>query len=152
MPSFRIGWEPFEPNAWRPDEVRVDTMRASGPGGQHVNKTETAVRATHLPSGLSATAQERASQHQNKQLALARLQERVRQQMARCQAEHDRHRWDQHNQLERGNAVRVFKGRRFKCPRERAQKYCLLFSASFPLTRTSSKLTIPSPFASLKAP
>jgi protein subunit release factor B len=58
-------------------ECEVDTFRASGPGGQHVNKTESAVRLTHLPSGLVVTCREERSQHQNKASCLRKLREKV---------------------------------------------------------------------------
>ncbi|GLH82415.1 peptide chain release factor H [Bradyrhizobium sp. SSBR45G] len=54
-------------------DVRFESFRAGGPGGQHQNKTESAVRAVHLPSGLTAIARDGRSQHRNKALALARL-------------------------------------------------------------------------------
>ena len=60
-------------------ECEVDTFRASGPGGQHVNKTESAVRLTHLPSGLVVTCREERSQHRNKEICLRKLRERVEQ-------------------------------------------------------------------------
>ena len=60
-------------------ECRLDTFRSSGPGGQHVNKTESAVRLTHPPSGVVVTCQEERSQHRNKALCLQKLRERVRQ-------------------------------------------------------------------------
>jgi peptide chain release factor 2 len=59
-------------------ECRVDTFRSSGPGGQHVNKTESAVRLTHLPTGLVVSAQQERSQHMNKALCLRKLREAVR--------------------------------------------------------------------------
>jgi protein subunit release factor B len=58
-------------------ECEVDTFRASGPGGQHVNKTESAVRLTHRPSGVIVTCREDRSQHRNKTTCLRRLRERV---------------------------------------------------------------------------
>ncbi|HYG09774.1 MAG TPA: peptide chain release factor-like protein [Pyrinomonadaceae bacterium] len=58
-------------------ECEVDTFRASGPGGQHVNKTESAIRLTHMPSGVVVTCREARSQHQNKATCLRKLRERV---------------------------------------------------------------------------
>ena len=56
-------------------ECRVETFRSGGPGGQHQNKTESGVRLTHLPTGISVTARDSRSQHRNRQIALARLRE-----------------------------------------------------------------------------
>ena len=58
-------------------DVYWETMRASGPGGQHVNRTESAVRVTHLPAGMQAAASEERSQHRNRKLALARLAAKI---------------------------------------------------------------------------
>ena len=60
-------------------ECEVETFRASGPGGQHVNKTETAVRLRHLPSGVVVTSRQERSQHRNKELCLRKLREKVAQ-------------------------------------------------------------------------
>lgn len=59
-------------------EVVVDVFRASGPGGQHVNKTQSALRLTHLPSGVVVTAQDSPSQHRNRDIAFDRLVQRLR--------------------------------------------------------------------------
>lgn len=95
-------------------ELKYETYRASGPGGQHVNKTESAVRVTHIPTGITATAQENRSQHENRKLALARLMMTLEQEQHKQVKKAQKSQWSGHHLLERGNPVRVYRGPRFE--------------------------------------
>lgn len=70
-----------------PGDLRIDTYRASGAGGQHINKTDSAVRITHLPTGIVASSQDGRSQHDNKDKAMRALRARVYEMVQREQEE-----------------------------------------------------------------
>ncbi|MFP1766107.1 peptide chain release factor H [Lonsdalea quercina] len=112
--NWFIGVQRFTPqHTFTDGEIRIETLRASGPGGQHVNKTESAVRATHVASGISVRVQSERSQHANRRLALQLIEWRLRQQHQQQTAALREQRHRGHQEVERGNPVRIFKGERF---------------------------------------
>ena len=94
---------------WDPKDVKLDTCRSSGPGGQNVNKVETAVRGVHLPSGIQVMVMDTRSQLENKKLCMARLQAKIlvwqTGQLMKQQQDH----WLEHQALERGGPVKTIK-------------------------------------------
>ena len=105
---------PDRPKALEDHDVRFDAFRAGGPGGQHQNKTESAVRAVHVATGLTVVAREERSQHRNKALALERLAALIRLQgeLEAITARSDAH--AAHDRLERGSPVKRFRGAAFQ--------------------------------------
>lgn len=96
------------------DDVIFETKKSSGPGGQHVNKTESAVRAIDEKSGLSVCIQESRSQIQNKKIALAKLKELLAQEEIRKVKKEAQLLWAQSINIQRGNPRYIFKGIEFK--------------------------------------
>ncbi|MCA6365290.1 MAG: peptide chain release factor H [Bacteroidetes bacterium] len=100
---------PLPAATWRDSDITYETLRSSGPGGQHVNKTESAVRAVHKPTGISVTATDERSQHLNKKAAGERLKAKLAVMEGEKIMMHQQAQWMSHQQLERGNAVKVFR-------------------------------------------
>lgn len=103
-------FSPLQSDSINERDITYETLRASGPGGQNVNKVETAVRAIHMPTGLTVLASDMRSQTQNKKLARERLVMKLSamEEAKQMQQTHDV--WMNHNTLERGNPVKKFKG------------------------------------------
>jgi len=95
-------------------DISYQAMRSSGAGGQHVNKVSSAIRATHLPTGLQAVAMDSRSQYQNKKLAYERLLDKIRNRHLENLKTHELSQWKNQTLIERGNPTRVFKGSDFK--------------------------------------
>lgn len=95
-------------------DIQFQTTRSQGSGGQNVNKVNTAVRATHIPTGESVFVQDSRSQLENKKLSIIRLKEKVLEQnMIRLQ-KRMQETWNNHLSVQRGNPVRTFSGTDFK--------------------------------------
>jgi peptide chain release factor len=95
-------------------DIQYQAMRSSGAGGQHVNKVSSAVRATHVPSGLSAVAMDSRSQHQNKKLATERLLEKFKVFELEMIKKQVNNQWENQLNVARGNPTRTFTGSDFK--------------------------------------
>ncbi len=91
-------------------DIVYESCRSGGKGGQNVNKVETAVRATHLPSGITARCSDERSQAQNKSRAHERLILKLRQLNEKAEAASRSRQWSHHDSLERGNPVKKFSG------------------------------------------
>lgn len=96
------------------DEFRFETFRSGGKGGQHVNTTESGVRAIHVPTGVSAVSTDERSQYQNKRTAVRRVKAILSSmdQTQRCRQKNQA--WQEHNRIVRGNPIRVYEGEQFK--------------------------------------
>jgi peptide chain release factor len=100
-------------------EVKYQAIRSSGPGGQHVNKVSSAIRAIHEPTGIQVVVMDTRSQHQNKKLAKQRLAKKVAEKNLEGFKASIKDQWENHRELERGNPVKIFTGTNFK---EKKQK------------------------------
>lgn len=95
-------------------QVRFETFRSGGKGGQHVNKVETGVRGIHIPTGIAVVSTQARSQHMNKQMVLNRLCE-ILSEMNLEQEQKDKNlAWMEQTRLERGNPVRTYEGMEFR--------------------------------------
>lgn len=92
-----------------PRDLRFETMRAGGPGGQHQNTTDSAVRATHLPTGVTVVCREDRSQHRNKAAAIRRLQAILDLIAIGREQQEKTALFMASKELERGNAVKTFR-------------------------------------------
>ena len=92
----------------KPSDLRIDTFRASGAGGQHVNKTSSAVRITHLPTGIVVTCQNEKSQHRNREIAMKILKARLYERERKKQQEKLQEIHDNLDEIAWGNQIRSY--------------------------------------------
>ena len=96
------------------NDIQYQAMRSSGAGGQHVNKVSSAIRATHIPTGIAVVSMDSRSQHQNKKLATERLIKKLEDEKLIQLKNHVGKQWENQLNVQRGNPVRVFAGSDFK--------------------------------------
>ncbi|NML58490.1 peptide chain release factor H [Chryseobacterium cheonjiense] len=115
--NWFIGIFELEDNAkisFNEKDNHFQTARSQGSGGQNVNKVNTAVRATYLPTGHSVFVQDSRSQLENKKLSIVRLKEKVLEQNIIQLQKRMQETWNNHLQVQRGNPIRIFSGTDFK--------------------------------------
>lgn len=95
-------------------DLRFETFRSSGSGGQHVNKVESAVRVIHIPTGIATVSSATPSQFMNKKTAIEKLKIEFEKRKSERLAENEADQWMAHKQLQRGNPVRTYEGRKFR--------------------------------------
>lgn len=95
-------------------DIQYQAMRSSGAGGQHVNKVSSAIRATHVPTGISVVSMDSRSQHQNKKLATERLLVKLNEAQLNLLKQQFQNQWTNQLAVERGNPIRTFEGSDFK--------------------------------------
>ena len=95
-------------------DISYQAIRSGGPGGQHVNKVSTAIRATHIPTNISVLASDSRSQLKNKKLAKERLINLLKLEQLNSKKAKIKEDWQNHSALERGNPIRTFTGSDFK--------------------------------------
>ena len=95
-------------------DIQYQAMRSSGAGGQHVNKVSSAIRATHVPTGISVVSMDSRSQHQNKKLATERLLVKLNEAQLNLLKQQFQNQGTNQLAVERGNPIRTFEGSDFK--------------------------------------
>ena len=103
--------EDIEPDS---KDLRIEFFHSGGNGGQNVNKVETGVRLTHVPTGTVTESTKERTQGQNRKDALEKMKQVFKQAHDEAIAGQKDFEWSRHNELERGNPVRVYKGENFK--------------------------------------
>ncbi len=100
-------------------DIVYQAIRSGGPGGQHVNKVSTAIRAKYLPNGLSVLASDSRSQLQNKKLAKERLINLLKLELLHEKKVNEKEDWMSHNSLQRGNPIKIFEGPDFRVRKQK---------------------------------
>lgn len=108
-----FGLTPPERNKIEEKDVVFKATKSSGPSGQHVNKTSSAIRATHLPTGQSVLVQDSRSQHQNRKIALQKLEQEMQKFNQKNMTNFESDQWLKKNNVQRGNPSRIFEGKKF---------------------------------------
>jgi len=96
------------------EDIQFEVFRSSGKGGQNVNKVSTAIRAIHIPTGLSVICEDQRSQIQNKKSAYFRLMKKLDETCSSINHAIEYKNWNEKNQLVRGQPNRIYKGEKFK--------------------------------------